>query len=68
MRQSIASRSSEANVAALAQETHTSPDVVQALYEEEVAALTEQARITQFVGVIATRLVRQRLRDLRADS
>lgn len=68
MRQSIASRSSEANLAALARETHTSQDVVQALYEEEVAALTEQARITQFVGVIATRLVRQRLRDLRADS
>lgn len=68
MMHAIANRSSEANVAALAQETHTSTDVVQALYEQEVAALTEQARITQFVGVIATRLVRQRLRDLHANS
>ena len=67
MSHAIATRSSDANVVALAEETDTSTDVVQALYEQEIAALIEQARITQFVSVIATRLVRQRLRDLRAN-
>jgi len=52
------------NIAALAKETETSTDMVKSLYEEEVAALSEQAKIYQFVGVIATRIVRQRLREL----
>jgi hypothetical protein len=41
-------------------------DVVKAIYEEKVTALTGQAKIHQFVGDIATRLVRQRLRELDA--
>ncbi len=48
----------------IARETSTSTDVVSALYEEEMIALLAQARIKQFVGVIATRRVKQQLRAL----
>jgi Protein of unknown function (DUF3562) len=37
---------------------------VKTLYEEEVAALSAQAKVKQFVGVIATRRVKQQLRGL----
>jgi hypothetical protein len=40
---------------------------VKTLYDEEFAALDAQARIKQFVGVIASRKVRQQLRALRAE-
>jgi hypothetical protein len=33
-------------VHALAEETHTAPDIVKALYDEEVAALTAEATVT----------------------
>jgi hypothetical protein len=51
-------------VDAIARDTSTSPDLVRALYEEEVAILSASATIKQFVGVIATRRVRQQLREL----
>jgi Protein of unknown function (DUF3562) len=53
-----------AAVDSIAKETSTSLDVVKALYEEEVATLAAQATIKQFVGVIATRRVKQQLRLL----
>jgi Protein of unknown function (DUF3562) len=52
-----------AAVSAIAQDTSTSVEVVKTLYEEEVATLVAQATIKQFVGVIATRRVKQQLRD-----
>jgi len=54
-------------VATIARETSTSSDLVKTLYDEEFAALDAQARIKQFVGVIASRKVRQLLRALRAE-
>ena len=57
-------KSNDAHVATIARETATSPDLVKALYEEEVAALTDGATVRQFIGVIATRRVKQRLRRL----
>lgn len=55
--------SAEAAITSLAKETATSTDLVRTLYEEEVASLKEQATVQQFVGVIATRLVRRKLRE-----
>lgn len=60
----LQAKSGDALVATLAHETATSTDLVKALYEEEVAALTERATVRQFIGVIATRRVKQQLREL----
>jgi hypothetical protein len=54
----------EAAISSLAKEMDTSTELVRTLYEEELANLNEQAKVKQFVSVIATRLVRRRLRDL----
>lgn len=62
--ESTQAESDHAAVDAIARETSTSPDVVKALYEEEVATLAAQATIKQFVGVIAIRRVKQQLRRL----
>ena len=51
----------DATIAALAKQTHTSPDVVQHLFNEELAALTATATVKNFIGVIAGRRVKQRL-------
>jgi Protein of unknown function (DUF3562) len=56
--------SAEAAIHSLASETETSTDLVRSLYEEEFSNLNEQATVKQFVSVIATRLVRRRLRAL----
>jgi hypothetical protein len=37
---------------------------VKTLYEEEVATLTEGATVRQFIGVIATKRVKQQLREI----
>ena len=58
------SRADEAAVAALARESATSFDRVKTLYEEEVATLVAQAKVKQFIGVLATRRVKQQLRQL----
>lgn len=47
---------------AIARETQTPVEVVRVIYEEEVASLSHDAKITQFVGVIASRRVKMRLR------
>jgi hypothetical protein len=60
------SGSTEAAISSLAKEMDTSTELVRTLYEEELAQLNEQAKVKQFVSVIATRLVRRRLRDLSA--
>ena len=63
--QRVLTRSNEAIVSAIARETATPVDRVRALYEEEVAALAEGATVRQFVGVIATKRVKQQLRASR---
>ena len=60
----VQSKANDAVVASIARETATSTDLVRALYAEEVAALTAGATVRQFIGVIATKRVRQQLRSL----
>jgi hypothetical protein len=60
----VQAKSNEAFVSAIARETDTSVDLVRTLYEEEVAALAERATVRQFIGVIATKRVRQQLRAI----
>ncbi len=55
-------KSDHAALQALAKETDTSVDVVRVLYNEQIALLSEHATIKQFIGVIATRRVKQQLR------
>ena len=55
------SRLSDSTTAALAKETHTSPDVVKDLYNQEVAAVGAAAKVRNFIGIIAGRRVKQRL-------
>ena len=62
----VQSKSNEAFVSAIASETETPIEQVRALYEEELAALTKRATVRQFVGVIATKRVKQHLRASRA--
>jgi hypothetical protein len=62
----VQSKANDAVVATIARETATTTDVVRTLYEEEVAALSESATVRQFIGVIATKRVRQQLRSLGA--
>ena len=60
----VQSKSNEAHVSAIARETATSIDLVRTLYDEEVASLAEGATVRQFIGVIATRRVKQQLRAI----
>jgi len=46
---------------AIAKETDTSLDVVQKIYEEEFSSLQSDAKITQYLGVLASRRVRMKL-------
>jgi hypothetical protein len=52
----------DTTVDAIARETAAPADIVQALYTEETARLNAQARLKQFVPVIAMKRVKQRLR------
>jgi hypothetical protein len=47
---------------AIAEETHTSMDEVDKIYEQELTQLASEAKITQYLGVLTTRRVRARLR------
>jgi hypothetical protein len=60
----VQAKSNDALMATIAHETSTSADLVKTLYEEEVAALSESATVRQFIGVIATKRVKQQLRQL----
>jgi hypothetical protein len=60
----VQAKSNDALMATIAHETSTSTDLVKTLYEEEVAALSERATVRQFIGVIATKRVKQQLRQL----
>ena len=47
---------------AIAKETETSVEVVQEIYEQEFNSLSTDAKITQYLGVLASRRVRMILR------
>jgi hypothetical protein len=49
--------------ASIAKETDTPVEIVQDLYDKEVEAIAAAAKIQQFVSVIASRRVKQRLRE-----
>ena len=61
-------RRDSAAIDTIARQTSTSIDLVTTLYEDEVATLTAQAKIRQFVGVIASRRVKLHLRELSAQA
>ena len=46
---------------AIAKDTDTSPEVVEEIYQQELSTLASEAKITQYLGVIATRRVRMML-------
>lgn len=48
---------------AIAKETDTPVDVVKLIYDEEFDAISANAKITQYVGVIASRRVKLRLQQ-----
>lgn len=47
---------------AIAKETETSIDEVGKIYDEELSVLASDAKITQYLGVLATKRVRAKLR------
>ena len=53
----------EAIVTALSNHMDNTPDLAKQLFDEEVAVLEAQATIKTFIDVIATRRVKQRLRE-----
>jgi hypothetical protein len=57
-------RSEESTITALAKDAHMSQDVVQHFYDQEVASLDAEATVKNFIGIIASRRVRRRLKAL----
>ena len=55
--------SDETTITKLAKQAHADVDLVRHLYEEEIASLHKEASVKGFIGVIAARRVRQRLRS-----
>ena len=53
--------SNETAITKLAKQAHADIEVVRQLYDEEIAALHNQALVKGFVGIIAARRVRKRL-------
>lgn len=47
---------------AIAKDTDTDPEIVEEIYRQELSNLANDAKITQFIGVIANRRVRMMLR------
>jgi Protein of unknown function (DUF3562) len=58
----MATNRNEAVIAELARHTNTAPEVVKNLYESEVADLQASASVPNFIGLIASKRVRRRLR------
>jgi RNase H-fold protein (predicted Holliday junction resolvase) len=56
------SRNHEITKEAISEETHTSFDEVAKIYDEELSTLAAEAKITQYLGVLASRRVRMKLR------
>lgn len=60
---SFSSQSIERLEEAIAKETDSPIEVVRMIFQEEYSAVTANAKITQFAGVIAGRRARLRLKD-----
>jgi len=57
----------DATIAALAKVTRSAPEVVKQIYDEEIAALHSNAKVKNFVGIVAGRRVKRRLMALKAN-
>ena len=55
-------KQSRAAAEIIARETEASVDEVQRIYEEELNVLSTHAKITQYLGVLVNRRVRERLK------
>ena len=51
-----------ATTEAIAKETQSDVELVQKIYKEELSSLANDAKITQYLGVLASRRVRMKLR------
>lgn len=58
----LASNDDRALAEAIAKETDTDVEVVEEIYRNELSTLANDARITQYLGVLASRRVRLLLR------
>jgi hypothetical protein len=58
----VKASSDESAVAALAQRTRTPIEIVRHLYDQELAELRSKSTVKNFLGVIASRRVKERLR------
>ena len=61
-RQSSMQKKDRAVTEEIAKETNTSVEEVQKIYAEELSELASDAKITQYLGVLASRRVKMRLR------
>lgn len=59
---STSNKNDAATTEAIAKETATDVEVVQEIYEQELSVLATDAKITQYLGVLASRRVRMLLR------
>ena len=59
---SVESEDARAVTEAIAKDTDTAPEIVEEIYQQELSSLASEAKITQFIGVIATRRVNMLLR------
>jgi hypothetical protein len=62
IRSLASSKNHQTTKEAIAQETHTSFEEVERIYEEELSELASDAKITQYLGVLASKRVRAKLR------
>ncbi len=62
IRPSSKQKNFRATAESLARETATSVEEVQKIYEEELQGLATDAKITQYLGVLASRRVKERLK------
>ncbi len=62
LRPSSKQKTVRAAAEAIARETATSIDKVEEIYEQELSELAHDAKITQYLGVLASRRVKERLK------
>ncbi len=61
-RSQVAHQNDHSATEAIAKETETDVELVQKIYEEELSSLASDAKVTQYLGVLASRRVRLMLR------
>ena len=62
IRSHSAATNDRATTEAIAKETQSDVELVQKIYKEELSSLANDAKITQYLGVLASRRVRMKLR------